>query len=268
MKGPLISITIPTRNSEKTIKQCLESIAAQTYRNYEIIIVDGHSTDRTMEIAKEYTERILQSSASLPAARNLGFSKAKGQILVSIDSDMILEKDLLKETAEKIDGCSALIFPEIGYGTNFMSRCKDLEKRCYLGDELMESTRAFSRKAFDSVNGYNETLHFGEDRDIHIRIAKKFPIGRTSSRILHNTEHLSFSSNLRKSYYYGKSLPRYFEENKSETREWFRPGRKLFINYYPTLLKSPLYAAGLLFIKGLEYAAGVLGFMSAKLSRR
>lgn len=267
MKDPLVSITIPTRNSEKTLRECLDSIAGQTYGNYEIIIVDGHSTDSTIEIAKQYTDKIHKCSSSLPAARNLGFSKAKGPILISIDSDMILEKNLLEETAGKINGSSALIFPEIGYGKNFLSRCKDLEKRCYIGDDVMESARAFSREAFDAVNGYNEKLHFGEDRDIHIRIAEKFPIGRTSSRILHNTQHLSFLSNLKKSYYYGKSIPRYFEKNESETREWFSPGRKLFISYYPTLMRSPLYAAGLLFIKGLEYTAGLMGFISAKLSR-
>lgn len=267
--GPplLLSIVIPTKNSGKTLKQCLDSIKTQTYRDYELIIVDGHSRDGTIEIAKQFTDKIFTRGVTLPAARNFGFSNAKGGVFVSIDSDQILEEKVLEEIAAGISGHGALIIPEVGYGSNFMSRCKDLEKRCYLEDPVIEAARAFTREAFEAVEGYDPTLHFGEDWDIHLRIKERFTIGRVASRMLHSTEHLSLQSDLKKAYLYGKSLPRYMDKNHHHSRQWGDPKRHFFIRHFRKLIKEPKYAFGLTVIKLMEYAAGLAGFISVKLAR-
>ena len=80
----LLSIVIPTKNSERTLRECLESIKRQSYKNYEIIIVDGYSRDRTEEIARQYTDKFYSSTAVTPGARNIGFSRAKGDVFFSI----------------------------------------------------------------------------------------------------------------------------------------------------------------------------------------
>ena len=67
----------------------------------------------------------------------------------------MLEKNVLGEIAENMNNHGALILPEIGYGTDFISKCKDLEKRCYVGDEVVEAARAFSHEAFETVNAYS-----------------------------------------------------------------------------------------------------------------
>ena len=56
MSKPLVSVIIPTYNSEKTLPLCLESIKRQTYKNIEVIIVDNFSVDRTVDIAKRYVK--------------------------------------------------------------------------------------------------------------------------------------------------------------------------------------------------------------------
>ncbi len=69
MKGsPLVSVIIPTKNSSKTLSSCLDSIKNQDYENIEIIVVDNHSTDNTLEIAKRYTNTSLyiQSRTQFP----------------------------------------------------------------------------------------------------------------------------------------------------------------------------------------------------------
>jgi len=264
----MISIVIPTKNSAKTLEKCLESIASQTFRDYELIIVDGNSKDSTEKIARRFTDMVFVSSASLPASRNLGFSEAKGEIFLSIDSDMILEPDVLKQIAQGMDTHGALIVPEVGYGTDFLSRCKDLEKRCYIGDSLIEASRAFARPAFGSAGGYDPNLHFGEDWDLHLRISKKHSVGRIQARILHNTQDLSLPADLKKAYIYGKSLPGYLAKDHAQSREWLNPKSAFFVRHFSKLCQEPILAIGITFIKSMEYCAGILGYMSARLERR
>lgn len=262
----MISIVIPTKNSERTIEKCLQSIRDQTYKDYELIIVDGNSTDSTASIAKKFADLFIADDSGRTHARNIGFSRAKGEILLSIDSDMVLEKTVLQDVASSMDGFGGLIIPEVGYGDDFISKCKDLEKRCYVGDEIMESARAFSREAFRSVEGYDPGLVFGEDWDIHYRIKKNFKIGRIRSRILHIVTPFSFVQDLRKSYLYGKTLPKYVEKgHQPQTSAWLDPKNNFFIRHFPKLIKEPVYATGLFIFKSLEYVAGILGLIAAKL---
>ncbi|MBU0532695.1 FkbM family methyltransferase [Patescibacteria group bacterium] len=266
MKNPLISIVIPTKNSAETLGPCLHSIKAQTYRNYELIIVDAFSTDNTPQLARKFTDKFFTSKHGRSGARNFGFSKAKGSIFLSIDSDMILEKNLLIDITMNMNKHGGLILPEIGYGNDFISKCKDLEKRCYITDETIESTRAFSQKAFESVGGYDTNLVFGEDWDIHSRIKSNFTIGRTKSKILHNTVRISLLSNFKKAYLYGKTLPKYIEKSHLQTKKWFDLRNIFFLRHFSKLKKEPTHAVGLFFIKTMEYLCAFLGFCVFKLN--
>jgi glycosyltransferase involved in cell wall biosynthesis len=265
MNNPRISIVIPTKNSQKTLGLCLQSIKDQSYENYELIIVDGLSTDKTREIADQFINRIYSSNIGRSEARNFGFSKANGDIFLSIDSDMVLEKEVLGQIAANMDGHGGLILPEIGYGSDFLSRCKDLEKRCYIGDGIIESARAFSREAFESIGGYSTDLVFGEDWDIHSRIKKRFSIGRVNAKLLHNTQDLSLISDLKKAYLYGKTLPRYLAKGHDQQKEWLNLRNIFYIRHFSKLIKEPLYALGLFLIKSMEYSFGIIGYLASKL---
>ncbi|MGY4884125.1 MAG: glycosyltransferase family 2 protein, partial [Nanobdellota archaeon] len=72
----LVSVTIPTYNSEGTLKQCLEKVKEQTYKNIEIIIIDSYSKDKTLEIAKEFNAKIIMCKGKLLEARILGTEKS------------------------------------------------------------------------------------------------------------------------------------------------------------------------------------------------
>ena len=93
-QSPLVSIIIPTLNSERVINYCLQSIKKQNYKNYEIIIVDNGSKDKTIEIAKKYTKKIFHNSLkSAEASKAFGLTKASGKYIALIDSDNILPTD-------------------------------------------------------------------------------------------------------------------------------------------------------------------------------
>jgi glycosyltransferase involved in cell wall biosynthesis len=80
---PLVSIIITTKNEEKNIGNCLESILRnielKDYRNIEIIVVDNNSTDQTKEIARKYTKKVYKFGPERSAQRNLGAKKARGK---------------------------------------------------------------------------------------------------------------------------------------------------------------------------------------------
>ena len=93
--NPLVSILIPTYNSEKWIKLTIESVLAQSWKNKEIIIVDDGSTDKTYNIAKQYESKILkvitQENSGACVARNNAFSISQGDFIQWLDSDDLLD---------------------------------------------------------------------------------------------------------------------------------------------------------------------------------
>lgn len=100
----LISVIIPVYNVEKYLRQCLDSVLAQTYANYEVIMVDDGSTDSSGAICDEYVHKdsrfrvIHRENGGLSVARNTGFDDSKGEYVYFLDSDDWIEK----ETFEKL----------------------------------------------------------------------------------------------------------------------------------------------------------------------
>ncbi|MCI8330684.1 MAG: glycosyltransferase [Bacilli bacterium] len=99
------SIIIPVYNTEKYLKRCIESVLNQTYQNFEIIIINDGSKDKSEEILKNYETNtkikiIKQINHGVSYSRNVGIQKAKGDYIIFLDSDDLLEKDLL-ETINK-----------------------------------------------------------------------------------------------------------------------------------------------------------------------
>jgi len=91
-KNPLISVIIPTYNRGWIIKEAIDSVLAQEYINYELIVVDDGSTDDTHDILNSYQKNFLvlrQNNKGVSAARNRGFAAASGRFIAFLDSDDI-----------------------------------------------------------------------------------------------------------------------------------------------------------------------------------
>jgi glycosyltransferase involved in cell wall biosynthesis len=110
---PLVSVTIPTFNNEKTIERTLRSVKAQTYENIEIIVIDSHSKDKTLKIIKKFPEAtVYQYEGTLLGARGVGVDKAKGEFVVLVDSDHILEPTAIERAVKLTDKYDMLWFYE------------------------------------------------------------------------------------------------------------------------------------------------------------
>ncbi|MDO5402824.1 MAG: glycosyltransferase family A protein, partial [Eubacteriales bacterium] len=95
-----ISVIVPLYNGEKTIRRCIDSILAQTYSNFEILVINDGSTDKSSEIVSEMMRddsRIVlvnKSHEGVSAARNIGLLKTTGELLQFIDADDYIEPDM------------------------------------------------------------------------------------------------------------------------------------------------------------------------------
>lgn len=99
---PLVSVNIPTFNSERTIGDTLESVKNQTYSKIEIIVADGHSRDKTLEIAKKYGAKVYYAE-ELGRARYKAFSKSQGKYILFFDSDQVMPERLIERCVTRCE---------------------------------------------------------------------------------------------------------------------------------------------------------------------
>ena len=100
---PKFSLIVPVYNVEKYIKKCLDSIFKQTFKDFEVIVVNDGTKDNSMDIVKKYDVKIIeQENQGLSEARNTGVRNATGEYLVFVDSDDYIEKDLLKKINDSL----------------------------------------------------------------------------------------------------------------------------------------------------------------------
>lgn len=105
----LISIIVPVYNAEKTIKKCIDSILAQTYKAFELILINDGSKDNSLNILKEYEaldERVIvisQENSGVSVTRNKGINEAKGEYIVFVDSDDYIEESSLEILANETE---------------------------------------------------------------------------------------------------------------------------------------------------------------------
>ena len=115
---PLVSVNIPTYNSEKTLEQTLKTVKDQSYAPIEIVLIDSHSKDRTLEIAKKYGVKVFSCKGKLLEARILGAIKSRGEFVLFLDSDQILERTAIERAVKKMKNFDSLWFYERSFNRN------------------------------------------------------------------------------------------------------------------------------------------------------
>ncbi len=182
------SIIIPALNEEKFLPKLLASLTSQTQKNFEVIVVDGRSTDNTVQLAKNFSSKLanlkvlVASKASLPLQRNLGAQIAKGEWLVFVDADSVLLPYFFERIAFFIaqenpsvfttwcrpdtEDTNTAIFTLIG---NLM-----FEASIKLNKPLTPGPLTIVKKEiFDLIGGYDEDHAFQEDMDLGLRLQKR-----------------------------------------------------------------------------------------------
>lgn len=199
---PLVSFCIPTFNSSRTLKSCLESIKSQKYPNIEIIIVDNGSLDNTLEIAKQYTDKIYFDDGLLGSVRQTSIEKSSGEVIALFDSDIIIPHENWLLDAVKYFNYNALVStvwpvniapPKSPLTTKLyfnlweMSMSYRIEKgKSYFGG----GNALFWRKCFEEIGGINRNIHWGEDFEWSKRFKERgYQVIFLNDPLYHDTMH-------------------------------------------------------------------------------
>lgn len=184
---PTISIVIPAYNVERTILETLESLQKQSFSDFEIIVINDGSTDRTLEVIKTVKDSRISvfsySNGGLPVARNRGISKAKGEFISFLDADDLWTPDKLelqlaalqKNPQAGVAYSWTLIMNEKGekfYPGHQVSFEGNVYAKLLLGNFISSGSNIMVRqKAIASVGEFDPTLKSCEDWDYYLRLA-------------------------------------------------------------------------------------------------
>lgn len=267
MKQKLVSIIITTKNEARFIENLLISIRNQTYHQIETIVVDNNSTDLTREICKKYTPFVFTKGPERSTQRNFGASKAKGNYLLFLDADMVLENNVIYECILSMRGLDigAVIIPEISFGNTFWAKVKAYERSFYVGDDDMEAARFFRKDVFKSVGKFDEEITGPEDWELSDRVRRHFRISRIKSHIRHNEGALGFFQLMKKKYYYGKKTPVYFKKTEHKTilsSKTIFFLRRSFYKQPRQIITHPVLFCAMIIMLASELFAGVLGIIA------
>jgi glycosyltransferase involved in cell wall biosynthesis len=266
LDNPLVSVIIPTYNSEKTLAKCLESIKNQTYKNIEVIVVDRFSGDGTAKLAEDYVSRVFFLDAGRTEAKNFGASKSRGGYAFFIDSDMELTERVVQECVEFLEmdpKIGGIIVSERSMGDSFWVRVRDFERSFYAGTEI-ESARFFRRSLVEKSGGFDEGLVFFEESTLPQKVeGLGYDVkARINAEILHHEDDFSLLRWLKKKYGYGKSgwnyRQKYGAYGKKQMNLLYRFG--LFLKER-RFYSKPILATGVLTLKLLESLSAGSGFL-------
>jgi glycosyltransferase involved in cell wall biosynthesis len=181
---PKISVIIPCHNYGKFVKEAVQSVLLQTFHDFEIIIVnDGSTDDFTLKVLKEIKEAhpeiliIDQKNGHLSNARNSGIKASKGEFVLPLDADDIIEPTMLEKCLDELkkDEKLGLVYTYVRLFGNIDEIWERPEYDLYelLQGNYIVATSLIRKKAWEDVGGYDENMKNGyEDWDFYIRLGK------------------------------------------------------------------------------------------------
>ena len=225
-KPPLemISVIVPAFNEEQSLGQCLGSLLDQNYEDYEVIVVDDGSTDKTLEIARSYegtkVKVIHQENEGKAGALNTGIGASMGSIVLTVDADTRLNRSALRALAERFSARSDLgalagsvkVYNPKGLlqklqGTEYTTSIGLIRKgQSMLGSVMIVPgpIAAFRREAVGRVHGFSSDT-FAEDFDITLAVLK------AHYRVEYESRAVAYTI-----------APRGLEDLVKQRRRWYR----------------------------------------------
>ncbi len=192
--NPQISVICPVHNREAWLPNTIESVIAQDFEDFELIMVDDGSVDSSVSIMKEYQQRypqkiiiLTQKNAGVSSARNLGISKARGEYISFIDSDDLWISSKLSQQLSSMMFHGELISQTNESWIRRGKRVNPMKKHAKHGGRIFydclplccvsPSAVMIHRSVFDDVGNFDERLRVVEDYDLWLRISCKYKIG-------------------------------------------------------------------------------------------
>ncbi|MEN9326914.1 MAG: hypothetical protein RI943_1347 [Bacteroidota bacterium] len=200
---PFFTVIIPLYNKEKYIENAIKSVLDQTFTDFEILIIDDFSSDKSAAIASKFESEKVQliyheKNCGLSATRNTGIKKANSNYITFLDADDLWKPTFLESNFQLIQN-----FPEARiFGTNYEEVWDTVIKNPRNGSEILpinftgyinffkinvkqgiynHGSVCFHKEVYEKVGFYNEKINFSEDLDFNIRANYNFKLAYTNS---------------------------------------------------------------------------------------
>lgn len=185
---PLISVVVPAYNAARFLAETLQSVLAQTYQNWELLIINDGSTDNTAEIAEQYRQHdrrirlYSQPNQGVSAARNLGVELAQGELIAFLDAD---DRWLPEKLATHVGHLAAnpsigVSFAKVRYlrangtPTSLIATASLVDIQSwdfiYANPTITTSNVVIRKEIFQQLRGFDPTMSYSEDMDLFFRI--------------------------------------------------------------------------------------------------
>lgn len=204
----LVSVIIPTYNYAHFIGEAIESVRRQTYRNFEIIVIDDGSKDETSQAVARFPEvrYIYQANQGIAAARNAGVSASRGAYLVFLDADDLLLPNALAAGINSLNEHSECVFasghqqmvsrdlqplptpPVVCFKQNNYRAFLDYNYICTVGQVM------FRREMFATEPGFDSSVPGCDDAELYMRLSKDYPVVCHDQIIVQHRVHGSNTS--------------------------------------------------------------------------
>jgi glycosyltransferase involved in cell wall biosynthesis len=189
-QGPLVSVVMPAFNSSAYIAKAIESVLEQSYRNFELIIVDDGSTDNTQQIVSGYQDNRIKyfykENAGASSARNLAVQKSRGTFVVILDSDDMMAPDFILRHITEFENhpdtdlvyCDDHLIDEDDQPIRVIVRPEYTRRELLIRDlfrcgfPVVPFRTCIKREVFDTIGFYDENLRVAEDYDMMRRLLK------------------------------------------------------------------------------------------------
>jgi len=181
----MISIIIPAYNAAETIQKCLDSVFNQTFKDFEVIVVNDGSTDDLLLALSNCRRKLTifnQENKGAPAARNFGFKFSKGDYVLFLDADIIMKPDMLESmlAALEEDKSAAFAYSSFKWGWKKF-KLWPFDASRLRTEPYIHTSSLIRRSAFP---GFDESLKKFQDWDLFLTIAERGGAGKFIPRVL------------------------------------------------------------------------------------
>ena len=216
----IVSINIPTYNSEKTLGACILAAKKQTYTPIEILIIDSYSKDKTLKIAKKHNCKVVMCKGGLLEARIVGAKKSKGKYVLFLDSDQILHPTTIERAVKKIKNFDAIWLYERAYNRHkFIPSLYDADRllvQKYLEEDvvlprffkknlLLKAMEKIPSDIYDTCKAHDHLILMKEFE----KVSKKW--GMVSKAVEH-IEPSNLFNLIKKQYRWGRTTREFYEK--------------------------------------------------------
>jgi glycosyltransferase involved in cell wall biosynthesis len=273
---PRISVITPSFNQAQFLEQTIRSVLLQDYPDLEYIIIDGGSTDESVEIIKQYESHLAywvsERDRGQSHAINKGFERATGKIMCWLNSDDFYLPETLRTVAESLaDDTGA--FAVVGHCVQVYDdgrppyhgegRFEGIERllKFWKGYQMHQPSIFWRREVFEKIGYLNETQHYIMDFDYWVRVARHYPFKNIDRELSCATYHENAKT--------GDDFVRYKEElRRQATKYWPSPLTATYWKLVASLAKHDCVSLARRISNSASYRAGLVRRLLTEGGRR